>query len=291
MISSMTGFGKASIQKNGISAECEVKSVNSRYLEISLKLPKSLLNKELEIREIVRNKIKRGKLIVNLQLKFDGLDESKLFLNKENLKLAVEFLKQVKKTAKIKDDITLSHLLSFQNIFLGEDTDSREEEFELLKEAIEKALDELIVMRNQEGKELYIDISTRLKNIIEQVTGIETISRNSTIEFFEKIKERAKQIIANLVDYNERLELELALLVDKSDVTEECVRLKSHAKYFLDAMNNGSDVGRRLNFLCQEINREANTIGSKSLTTEISYATVTIKEEIERIREQIQNIE
>ncbi len=291
MISSMTGFGKASIQKNGLSAECEVKSVNSRYLEISLKLPKSLLSKELEVREIIRTKIKRGKLIVNLQLKFDGVDESKLFVNKENLKLAVDFLKQVKKTAKIKDEITLSHLLSFQNIFFGEDTDTREEEFELLKESIDKALDELIVMRRQEGEELYKDISQRLNNIIDLVAGIENISRKSTVEYFEKIKERAKQILSNLVEYGERLELELALLVDKSDVTEECVRLKSHAKFFLDAMNNGSDVGRRLNFLCQEINREANTIGSKSLSTEISYSTVSIKEEIERIREQIQNIE
>ena len=146
-------------------------------------------------------------------------------------------------------------------------------------------------MRRREGEELYKDIEKRLINIQKSVEEIEAISKSSTKEYFGKLKERAKMLFEDVVEYKDRLELELALLVDKSDVTEECVRLKSHIKFFLDAMNNGNDAGRKLNFLCQEINREANTIGSKALSSEISHQTVSIKEETERIREQIQNIE
>jgi uncharacterized protein (TIGR00255 family) len=287
----MTGFGKSSFQKDNLHCEAEVKSVNSRYLEISLKLPKSLLNREYEVRELIRNKIKRGKLIVNLQLKKDGFENNQPVLNKDNLKYAISFLKELKKNAKITDRITLGHLLSFQEIFFSETSEESEQEFKVIQESLSEALDELIIMRNKEGEELFKDISLRVINIQKSVEEIEKISKNSIKEYFEKIKERARQIIDNLVEFNDRLELELALLVDKSDVTEECVRLKSHAKFFLETMNNGNDVGRRLNFLCQEINREANTIGSKALSTEISHRIVAIKEEIERIREQIQNIE
>jgi uncharacterized protein (TIGR00255 family) len=291
MISSMTGFGKGSVQKENLHCEAEVKSVNSRYLEISLKLPKSLQNREYEIRELIRNRIKRGKLIVNIQVKKDGFENNKSVLNKDNLKYAINFLKEVKKESRINDKITLGHILSFQEIFFSETTEESEEEFKVIQGSLSNALDELILMRKKEGEELFKDMSSRLTNIRKYVEEIETISKNCTQEYFEKLKERVKLIIDNANEYTERLELELALLVDKSDITEECVRLKSHAKYFLETMNDGDDVGRRLNFLCQEINREANTIGSKALSTEISHFTVSIKEEIERIREQIQNIE
>jgi uncharacterized protein (TIGR00255 family) len=291
MISSMTGFGKSTVQKDNLHCETEVKSINSRYLEISLKLPKSLFNREYEIREFIRNKVKRGKLIVNIQLKKDGFENSAPVLNKDNLGFAINFLKDLKKAAKISDKITLGHLLSFQEIFFSQQTEESEEEFKIILESLNNALDELILMRNREGEELYKDIEIRLINIQKSVEEIETISKSSTKEFFEKLKERAKMLFEDVIEYKDRLELELALLVDKSDVTEECVRLKSHTKFFLETMNNGNDAGRKLNFLCQEINREANTIGSKALSSEISHQTVSIKEETERIREQIQNIE
>jgi uncharacterized protein (TIGR00255 family) len=291
MISSMTGFGKGSVQKDNLHCDAEVKSVNSRYLEISLKLPKSLQNREYEIRELIRNKIKRGKLIVNIQLKKDGFENNKPVLNRDNLKYSISFLKELKKESKIADKITLNHILSFQEIFFGETTEESEEEFKVIQGSLSYALEDLILMRKKEGEELFKDISTRLANIQHNVEEIEAISKNSTQEYFDKLRERVKLIIDNANEYKERLELELALIVDKSDITEECVRLKSHVKFFLETMNDGEDVGRRLNFLCQEINREANTIGSKALSTEISHFTVSIKEEIERIREQIQNIE
>lgn len=291
MISSMTGFGKSTVQKDDLHCEVEVKSVNSRYLEISLKLPKNLFTREYEIREFIRNKIKRGKLIVNIQLKKDGFENSAPVLNKDNLKYAINFLKELKKASKISDKITLGHLLSFQEIFFSQPGEESEEEFKIIQESLNNALDDLIIMRTREGEELYKDIAQRLNNIQKSVEEIENISKDSIKEYFRKLKERAKLIFEDIVEYNERLELELALLVDKSDITEECVRLKSHTKFFLETMNSSNDVGRKLNFLCQEINREANTIGSKALSTSISHKTVSIKEETERIREQIQNIE
>ncbi|MGE5682061.1 MAG: YicC/YloC family endoribonuclease [Bacillota bacterium] len=291
MISSMTGFGKGSVQNEFFSVDTEIKSVNSRYLEISLKLPRSLQNKEYEIREIIRNKVKRGKIIVGVQLKRTAAGSNKPSLSKESLEYALNFLKELKKEAKLREKITLNHLLMFQEMYSEETVEETEDEYRLTQQAIEQALNELIIMRNKEGEELRKDLKTRIKNIEETVGRIEELSKSSVEEYYEKIKERARQMLGDISAYSERLEMELALLVDKSDITEECVRLKSHTKFFLENLDNANEVGRKLNFLCQEINREANTIGSKTLTTEVSHLTVFIKEELERIREQIQNIE
>lgn len=291
MISSMTGFGKGSAQNEYFSIETEIKSVNSRYLEISLKLPKNLQNKEYEFRELLRNRLKRGKIILNVQLKRIGAAEGKLSLSKENLEYALGFLKQLKKEAKITDKITLNHLLTFQDLFGEETSGETEDEFLLALKAIETALEELMIMRKKEGDELSKDLRNRIISIRDTVIKIEALSKTSVNEYYEKLKERAKQLLGDMALSSERMEMELALLVDKSDITEECVRLNSHLKFFLENLDNSAEVGRKLNFLCQEINREANTIGSKTLSTEVSHYTVFIKEELERIREQIQNIE
>jgi uncharacterized protein (TIGR00255 family) len=287
----MTGFGKGTAQQENLVAETEIKSVNSRYLEISLRLPKNLLNKEYEIRELIRNRIKRGKLSVNLQLKKNGLTDNKPVLNQENVQYAMGILKELQIAAGIDEAITLNHLLTFNDIFFVDVEGESEEEYKLILESLNTALDEFSVMRNKEGKELAKDLKVRINNILEAVQNIEVISKTSVQEAFEKVKDRARQLLSDVSAYSERLELELALLVDKADITEEIVRLKSHIKFFLESLEKEMEVGRKLNFICQEINREANTIGSKSLSSEISHHTVFIKEELERIREQIQNIE
>lgn len=291
MISSMTGFGKGSVQNESYNIEAEVRSVNSRYLEVSLKIPRNLQSKELELREFIRARLKRGKITVNIQVKKNGVDENKPVLNPESLDFAVQLLQQVKNQTGIKDEISLSHILAFQDIFFAEAGEESEQEFILLQQALSESIDDLIRMRTKEGEELAKDIKTRILNIEKAVNSIESINKSSVQEFYEKIKERARQLFSDVKLYSDRLELELALLVDKSDVTEECVRLHSHVKFFLENLESGVEIGRKLNFLCQEINREANTIGSKALSTEISHQTVFIKEELEKIREQIQNIE
>ena len=291
MIMSMTGFGKGSAGNSKLSAEVEVKSVNSRYLDISLKMSSALSNKEYEIRELIRSKVKRGKIAVIAQIKTSGLVEGETALDKEKLNNFISLLKEIKKTAKLTDKIKLEHLISNRDLFLSENKSFTEKEFEFVKKALSDSLDQLIKMKKNEGKELAKDLRKRIEIISDKVEAIQKESIASVTEYFEKLKEKIKLLIQDITPYNDRLELELAVIAERAEITEECVRLKSHLKFFLDSIDKGEEPGRKMNFLCQEMNREANTISSKSISTNITHNIVLVKEEIEKIREQIQNIE
>jgi uncharacterized protein (TIGR00255 family) len=291
MISSMTGYGKGVAEDENFSIELEVKSVNSRFLDIYLKLPNSLMNREYEIREIIKNKISRGKLSVILNLKNTGIANSVPSIDKDKLKAYIAVLKEVKKVSKITEKLKLEHLLFNRDLFFQNDKDYGDEVFNLIKRALESALNSLKEMKQNEGKELAKDLKRRIKVIDEKVNEIQNESGSSVKVYFEKLKERMKSLVEDVTSYSDRLELELALIADKSEITEECVRLHSHLKFFLESMEKDAEPGRKLNFLCQEMNREANTISSKTISTQITHNSVLIKEEIEKIREQIQNIE
>ena len=292
MLYSMTGYGKGLAENGKISAEVEVKSVNSRYVDIFLKLPNSLMNKDYELREIIKRKIKRGKLTVVAQLRVNGFEDEFPSLDKEKLKNQLAIIKQIKKAAKLSDKIKLEHLLLNKDIYSTTDVSVSESEFELLKQALNDSLDQLLKMKKAEGKELEKDLLARLKEIERYLTEIEEEANSGGIEEYqEKLRERVKLLLNGQQADKERLELELAIMADKADITEECVRLRSHIKFFIDSLKNDSEPGRKTNFICQELNREANTISSKSISTSITHKAVRIKEEIEKIREQIQNIE
>lgn len=292
MLCSMTGYGKGLAENGKISVGVEVKSVNSRFLDIFLKLPNSLMNKDYELREIIKKKIKRGKLTVITQLRINGIEEELPSLDKEKLKNQLAIIKQIKKTAKLKDSIKLEHLLLNKDIYSSSDLNISEAEFELLKKALNQSLDQLLKMKKAEGKELEKDLLGRLKEIEKYLTEIEDESRNGGIkEYQDRLRERVKMLLEGQQADNDRLEQELAIMADKADITEECVRLRSHIKFFIESLKNDSEPGRKVNFICQELNREANTISSKSISTNITHKSVRIKEEIEKIREQIQNIE
>ncbi len=290
MIFSMTGYGKGSAQNENFTSEAEVKSVNSRFLEISLKLPTSLMNREYEIREFIKSKIARGKLSVFILLKNNGSDNNSLFVNKEKLKNYLSQVKELKKAAKINEKIKLEHLLYNKDIFSAPELDLSDSEFDLVKTALSTALAELLKMKKSEGKELGKDLISRIKLIEEKLTIIENESKLSVNDYFSKLKERISTLLADLPADNDRLNQELAIIADKADITEESVRLRSHLKFFIESLNE-AEPGRKLNFLCQEMNRESNTISSKTISTLITHSSVLIKEEIEKIREQIQNIE
>ena len=288
----MTGYGKGLAENGKISAEVEIKSVNSRYLDIFLKLPNSLMNKDYELREIIKGKVKRGKLTVVVQLRVNGLEDELPSLDKEKLKNQLAIIKQVKKAAKLKESIKLEHLLLNKDIYSTTDLSVSESEFELLKQALNNSLGQLLKMKKAEGKELEKDLLARLKEIEKYLTEIEEEANSGGIkEYQERLKERVKLLLNGQQVDKERLELELAIMADKADITEECVRLRSHIKFFIESLKNDSEPGRKTNFICQELNREANTISSKSISTSITHKAVRIKEEIEKIREQIQNIE
>ena len=291
MIYSMTGYGKSSSSKNKISAEVEIKSVNSRFFEISLKLPSVLSAYDYEIREMIKTKVQRGKINVVIHFKKDGVENGFVSVDPKKLAIQLALIKKIKKAADIKEDIKLDHLLSSKDIFTTQDTELSKVELDIIKSALNKALDKLIQMKKKEGAELSKDFSNRVDNINSKVSEIENDYRNSIEEYHNRLKLRIQELTGNVEINEDRLNLELALIADRADITEECVRLKSHLKFFKESLKNENEPGKKLNFLCQEMNRETNTISSKSISTSIIHSSVLIKEEIEKIREQLQNIE
>ncbi len=291
MIYSMTGYGKGDAENGKIKTAVEVKSVNGRYLDITLKLPASLMNKEYELREIIKTKIKRGKLLVSVQVKRNGGNEDDISLNKDKLKNYISLIKEMKKLTKSTEKIKLEHLLFNKEIFETNELEFTEHEFNVLKKALNTSLTELLKMKKNEGKELGIDLKKRIGIIETKLDEIEKESAASVKEYFDKLQEKVQTILGDIKLDKERLEQELAIIVDKAEITEECVRLRSHIKFFLESIDNEDEPGRKLNFICQEMNREANTISSKTISTLITHNVVSIKEEIEKIREQLQNIE
>jgi uncharacterized protein (TIGR00255 family) len=293
MISSMTGYGRAEVTRKGITAVVEVRSVNNRFLEVTSKLPRSIMAREGDIKDLIRKKIGRGKLNITVSLGQGDSADVALRINQAAVRTSYKLLNDLRKAAKIRDKITLEHLLKFSEVLEPlelEESDTRE--WSVIEDAVNKALDQLHEMRTNEGRELTRDLLMRLDMMSKRVDEIESISRKRVPEERDKLRERIAQLIADpaVVD-GKRLELEIALLADKLDVTEECVRFRSHTKFFVDALDKDDSAGRKLNFLLQEMNREANTIGSKSDDADISHKVVAVKEELEKIREQLQNIE
>jgi uncharacterized protein (TIGR00255 family) len=287
----MTGFGKGSVVTSKISVEAEVKSVNSRYLEVFIKLPQFLSHREYELRELVKDKIKRGKINISIQIKRDTTLNGSSAFDEEKLKSYLKVLKQIKKAANLSEEIKLEHLLNNKEFIASSDYDLSETEFNKVKKSVNTALNNLQIMKRNEGRELAKDLAKRIHLIEKNVNEIGSKSKNSINDYYGKLKERVAELLDDNKISEERLNLELAIIADKADITEERVRLKSHLKFFTECINKETEPGRKLNFLCQEMNREANTISSKSISTSITHQVVIIKEEIEKIREQIQNIE
>ena len=292
MILSMTGYGKGTASNSKWQADVEVKSINSRYLDVFLKFPPILTNKEYEIRELIKSKVKRGKLNLSIQIIKNGFGDEAVVLDEPRLKNYMALIKKVKKSAKITEKIKLEHILISRDIFTSSVEEIDESDFKIIKKSVSLSLDSLLKMKKNEGSELAKDLKKRIKSIEKYLEEIEKDSKPSVSEHFLKYKEKVKNLIDENVNIdNDRLETELAMMAERADITEECVRLRSHLKFFVDSLNKEEDPGRKLNFLCQEMNREANTISSKTISTTITHNSVYIKEEIERIREQIQNIE
>ena len=293
VVSSMTGFGRAEVSKDGVTVSTEVRSVNSRYLDVSLKLPRTLSLREKELKDLVRTLVNRGSLNVLVKINYEADGAVPLRVNTSAAKSYYKLLKEIRKSVNLKEQIKLEHILAFSDVLEPveeEGTDALE--WLLVQDAVKQALDHLNGMRVQEGQELAIDLKKRILWMDETLNEIERLSKERIPVEREKLQERITQLTEDkfVLDQN-RLELEIALLVDKLDVTEECVRYRSHNKFFLEALNKSEAAGRKLNFLVQEMNREANTIGSKSSIVVISKLVVNVKCELERMREQVQNIE
>lgn len=289
----MTGFGKAEVSYKNLTVSVEVKSVNNRHLEFNFRLPRILASRESDVKEIIRKKIGRGFINCSVKLERENGGAEALSIDTHAAKTYYALLNQLRKTVKLREPVKLQHLLSFSEIFESQtENELTDGEWNAVRSAIEKALDALNQMRRNEGKELEKDLRKRLGIMNDTVDKVETLVAARIPQERDKLRERIRELAGDTVvlDAN-RLEMEISLLADKLDVTEECVRFRSHTKFFADAMKSSEPAGRKLNFLIQELNREANTIASKSNDAEISQIVVGVKEEMERVREQIQNLE
>jgi uncharacterized protein (TIGR00255 family) len=289
----MTGFGRAEVSRDGINISAEVRSVNSRYLDLTLRLPRSISQREKELKDIVRTFLNRGNLNITVKIAYDSNGAIPLKVNTAAAKSYFKLLNEIRKSVKIREQVKLEHLLTFSEVLepVGEE-ETDEREWELVQETVRQALENLNTMRSQEGSELAKDLEKRIHRMEETLNEVEKLSKERIPEERKNLHERIAQLVEDkfVIDQN-RLELEIALMVDKLDITEECVRYKSHNKFFLEALNKNEAAGRKLNFLVQEMNREANTIGSKSSDAAIAHMIIGLKEELEKIREQLQNIE
>lgn len=293
MISSMTGFGRGEASANRTIAVAEVRTVNSRFLEVTSRLPRTMSLRENDVKELVRTKFARGKVNIVVTLSQENGDEFPLKINTAAAKAYYKLLKNLSKSVNVNENITLDHLLHFPEVIeMGSLEESSEREWTIVQKALTKALDDATKMRSSEGSELMKDLKKRIKRIEELLNRIERIAVTRLPQERERLQARLKELVgdSSIIDGG-RLEVEVALLADKLDVTEECVRFRSHNKFFLEGLADDESAGRKLNFLTQEMNREANTIGSKANNAEIAHLVVIVKDELEKIREQLQNIE
>lgn len=288
----MTGFSKAQLTEHGISANVEIRSVNGRYLELSCKMPRNLTHKELDVREMVKQVLERGS--VNVSIKVDATGKSESLINTERASSYYQSLEALRKKLKIAEPVTLTDLLSIPDVIAqGEEDDKAvEAQWKVVAKAVKSALTALENARKNEGKEISKDLRARMKTIETTLDQVEEIGMKRIPEERERLRARIAQLFdADEID-EQRLQMEIVLLADKLDISEECVRLRSHIKFMNDALKSTVDAnGRQMNFMLQEMNREVNTIGSKANDANIARMVVGLKDELERIREQVQNIE
>lgn len=293
MIVSMTGFGRGTATRDGFQVTVEIKTVNSRYLDISSKLPNMISDKELELKEIVQEAVQRGKVSLTAYLDRSETGKPSVTFSPDLAKGYGRMLEEIRAAANITEPVTLKDLTAFNDIFIRrqEDEETIEAAWQLTKKATKEALKTLNSMRKNEGGQLKKELASQVKQIADQLSSIMEMSRKRGPETMKRYRRRIEELLDDIPADSERLEQEIAILVDKMDIQEEIIRLQSHLKFFLEALEHTEPVGRRLNFLCQEINRELNTIGSKANETDISHIVVQSKEHLEQIREQVQNIQ
>ena len=292
MISSMTGYGRAELVKEDVGASVEISSVNNRFCDIQFRLPKFLSPLESKLKETILATVTRGKISYTLNWEESLPITSYVKLNEEAADVYHTIMTQLKEKYNLSSEIKVDHFLNLPDLIKVEKEEyDIDKAWEVVREVTLGALEEFNSMRKSEGARLASDLKQRVNNLDGTISEIERLTPLNVGSYRKKLKTRLSELLADQVVDEQRIEQEVALMAEKSDVTEECVRFKSHNQQFLSALEEGGPVGKRLTFLLQEMNREANTIGSKASDAQISQKVIFLKEEIEKIREQVQNIE
>lgn len=291
MIKSMTGYGRGNISKNEREYQIEIKSVNHRYLDISVKMPRQLSYLEDTIKKEISNKVKRGKIDVFITFNNNSLEGRTIKINTELAHAYIEELKKLAEKENILSDIQVTEISKYPdvlNIQNEQDDDKIKEE---VIEVLNDAIDNFISMRQTEGSKISEDLLKRLDYIQAKVNEISKFSTGLIEEYVVKLETRIKEILKDQEIDKQRLAQEVVIYADKCSVEEEITRLNSHILQFKNLLSSDEAVGKKLDFIVQEMNRETNTIGSKANNLDITNRVIDLKTEIENIREQIQNIE
>jgi uncharacterized protein (TIGR00255 family) len=291
----MTGYGRAEAVLGGRKYVVEIKSLNHRYLELSLRIPANLLPLEMEIKKKINEQLIRGKIDITIRREtYSGIEGSRLLeVNLPLVKNYYDLLIQLKDLFNLKEDITLDMMAGLKDVFIPLET--LEDEITVLWEGLagvlSNAIAALIDMRQKEGEVLGQDLKARLYLINEHLDEIDARAPQIVLEYQKRLVARIRELMDGMVIDESRLSQEVAIMAEKSDITEEIVRFRSHIKQFFEMLKSPEAMGRKVDFLIQEMNREVNTIGSKSSDAEVSCHVIEIKSELAKLREQVQNLE
>ena len=292
MIKSMTGYGRAVETVNGREFTVELRSVNNRYLDCSVKMPRSVSFAEEAVKQAVKQSVSRGKVDVFITIKSENSDDTKITLNTSVLEGYLAAMHQMVNEFQVRDDISVSTVSRLPEIFSVEKPEVDEEQLKAdLMNVVDKALTGYDAMRTAEGAALDADLRRRGETILELVSQVEAGNAQTVVDYRTRLENKLKEVLANTAIDESRILTEAAIFADKVAVDEETVRLRSHIGQLRHMLEQGGATGRKLDFLIQEFNREANTIGSKCTDVRLARIVVDIKAELEKIREQTQNIE
>lgn len=291
MIRSMTGYGKQNLSVEGREYQIEIKSVNHRYLDINVKIPKAISYLEETIKKEISNKIKRGKIDVFVSFENNSEEGRKIEINKQLAKLYIEQLKELAQEEKIESNIEVMDIAKIPDVLTIKVDEENSKIKDEIKQVTQGAVTRILEMKNIEGEKISQDLLQRIRNIQSKIVEISAKSTGLIEEYVVKLEERIKELLKTEEIDKTRIAQEVVIYADKCSVQEEVTRLKSHIGQFRNLINTDQAVGKKLDFLIQEMNRETNTIGSKANNLEITNNVIDIKTELENIREQIQNIE
>ena len=292
LVKSMTGYGRAVETVNGREFTVELRSVNNRYLDCTVKLPRTVSFAEDAVKQAVKNTISRGKVDVFISVRSESADDVKVTLNEAVAAGYLSAMKQMAQSLGVKEDISVSLLSRMPDVFTVEKPEVDEEQLlsDLLS-VVNKALAGFDAMRTTEGRALENDLRSRGQTILSLVAQVEAGGAQTVQDYRTRLENKIKEVLANTAIDESRILTEAAIFADKVAVDEETVRLRSHLEQMNNMLSSGGAIGRKLDFLLQEMNREANTIGSKCTDVRLARVVVEIKAELEKIREQTQNIE
>jgi uncharacterized protein (TIGR00255 family) len=291
MLISMTGFGQGEATSATSSVTVEVRSVNHRFLDLAFKLPRAIQNREGDIKDIVRSKLSRGRVSITINVE-SPMAGRVITINEQVLETYINQLRVFAKKHGLDERITMDTLMQLPEVVTAKELEPGEDEvWPLVEKSLAAALDACTKMRIEEGRELEKDLVQRMQMIDRTVSAIEKLSPEVAKKQVEAMRKRVAQLAGDVPVSEDRIAAEIVMLADKTDFTEEIIRLRSHELQFNRALKDGGEVSKRLTYILQEMHREASTIGAKASGSEVIQHVVVLKEETEKLREQVQNLE